>query len=807
MNVKNLFRIAAAAASVIMLAGAVSAHSYEAIYIADGEFSTAIDTYMYQLSLTDDSGTPDYHSDYGYRALGNTESGTAKQKLYNRIDIISAEFHSDYTLDAPANGGVAEVDFAALGLTESEAIEVWKTYRNDHPLYYWMSNSVMYNKTVILLLADENYRKGSERERCNELIETKLADYIALTEGETSAYRIALAYHDAIIEAVDYAYEKDGKTPQNDSWAHNIMGVMEEKGSVCEGFARTYQLLLNLSGIENIFITGRAGEDHAWNLVQLDDDEWYWCDLTWDDNPDWMWGVRYNYFCVNDEENVMWTDGGDTGQTGSFIGNHTPDSEYGVGVDWLYQLPARASGSYTADDDEFLLRENFTAGQFTCAVAGYNTVQITGINCTSGDVVIPETVEYNGVTYDVISVGKINEDGLFTDGAISLSGEEPKTVNIPESVIFIWDKALCFDSVESYLVDADNQVYSSDDGVLFTKSGYTLIAYPGSRAGVEYTIPDETCIIAYNAFEKCAYLEKLNVGAKVEMAGAVNMGDRYCDNEAEAAAAYFINGEWSRIGSALTGNKEITVDPDNMTYLSADGILYEKTGNNKFAVLHAAKNIESAEILSGTVSIESGAFANCTELKSVVLPEGLKKIQDYAFFDCRSLEEVTIPASVTLLGQSAFAYCTSLKNVYFEGTAPADWGSDVFGATHADLTLYYPADNPTGWDTPEWTAPDGVTYKTRPFKWITDPETGEKIPQIMSDTVTVRGSIRSYGNEEDPIQITLIPHDPAGKTYRTTVVGNEEEYVIEEVQPGAYTLRVVKKNHAAREYEIVVREQ
>ena len=119
--------------------------------------------------------------------------------------------------------------------------------------------------------------------------------------------------------------------------------------------------------------------------------------------------------------------------------------------------------------------------------------------------VIPETVEYNGVTYYVISVGKINEDGLFTDGAISLSGEEPKTVNIPESVIFIWDKALCFDSVESYLVDADNQVYSSDDGVLFTKSGYTLIAYPGSRAGVEYTIPDETCIIAYNAFEKCAY--------------------------------------------------------------------------------------------------------------------------------------------------------------------------------------------------------------------------------------------------------------------------------------------------------------
>jgi transglutaminase/protease-like cytokinesis protein 3 len=103
---------------------------------------------------------------------------------------------------------------------------------------------------------------------------------------------------------MEYAYEADGSTPENDAWAHNILGVFEKKTGVCEAYSKTFQLLLNYCGVDNIYVTGYATEPHAWNLAKMDDGSWYWFDLTWDDKSDtnsntldWAWGIWYNYFC------------------------------------------------------------------------------------------------------------------------------------------------------------------------------------------------------------------------------------------------------------------------------------------------------------------------------------------------------------------------------------------------------------------------------------------------------------------------------------------------------------------------------
>lgn len=48
-------------------------------------------------------------------------------------------------------------------------------------------------------------------------------------------------------------------------------------------------------------------------------------------------------------------------------------------------------------------------------------------------------------------------------------------------------------------VDADNQSYKSVDGVLFSKNGKSILAYPGGRYG-EYDIPTGTEIIGQDAF-------------------------------------------------------------------------------------------------------------------------------------------------------------------------------------------------------------------------------------------------------------------------------------------------------------------
>ena len=53
----------------------------------------------------------------------------------------------------------------------------------------------------------------------------------------------------------------------------------------CLGYSSTFQLLMDLSGVECITVVGAAfgsREDHAWNMVKLDG-EWYCVDVTWDD--------------------------------------------------------------------------------------------------------------------------------------------------------------------------------------------------------------------------------------------------------------------------------------------------------------------------------------------------------------------------------------------------------------------------------------------------------------------------------------------------------------------------------------------
>ncbi len=59
----------------------------------------------------------------------------------------------------------------------------------------------------------------------------------------------------------------------------------------------------------------------------------------------------------------------------------------------------------------------------------------------------------------------------------------------------------------------------------------------------------------------------------------------------------------------------------------------------------------------------AGAFAGCASLKSITIPPKVKVIPFNAFQNCTSLEEVIIPDGVTVIGERAFRNCVSLKHV------------------------------------------------------------------------------------------------------------------------------------------------
>lgn len=67
---------------------------------------------------------------------------------------------------------------------------------------------------------------------------------------------------------------------------------------------------------------------------------------------------------------------------------------------------------------------------------------------------------------------------------------------------------------------------------------------------------------------------------------------------------------------------------------------------------------------------------------------------------------------------------------------------------------------------------------------------------------TVSGSITSYLDEAGEVTVELLSGEEVA--YSTTVTGNTVDYSIADVADGSYTLRVSKKNHVARDYDVTV---
>ena len=67
---------------------------------------------------------------------------------------------------------------------------------------------------------------------------------------------------------------------------------------------------------------------------------------------------------------------------------------------------------------------------------------------------------------------------------------------------------------------------------------------------------------------------------------------------------------------------------------------------------------------TGLTDLPPQAFAGCTKLSRVTLPESLTSIGDEAFKDCRKLTTLFMPDAVTTTGQALFDGCTNLTTVH-----------------------------------------------------------------------------------------------------------------------------------------------
>ena len=91
------------------------------------------------------------------------------------------------------------------------------------------------------------------------------------------------------------------------------------------------------------------------------------------------------------------------------------------------------------------------------------------------------------------------------------------------------------------------------------------------------------------------------------------------------------------------------------------------------------------------VEIGANAFANCTRLTSIQIPEGVRLIGDGAFRWCPGLQTLQLPASVTSMHATAFADCPGLVAIRVDDANPVYWNDAdgvVFSKDKKTLVRY-----------------------------------------------------------------------------------------------------------------------
>ncbi|MDR0525135.1 MAG: leucine-rich repeat domain-containing protein [Spirochaetaceae bacterium] len=252
---------------------------------------------------------------------------------------------------------------------------------------------------------------------------------------------------------------------------------------------------------------------------------------------------------------------------------------------------------------DYILRRNVLVGYQGCDSMA-NIPGNLGITAIADEAFYQKGITGVIIPFGVTAIGKwafYNCDSLTSvtipssvaaigDGAFQ-ECSNLTSLAIPASVSFIGNGALAIcQKLTSISVAGGNAEYRSVDGLLFDKSGKTLIQCPGGKSGV-YIIPESVSAIGEGAFWGCSGLTNVIIPA-----GAVSIGDY----------AFF----------RCTGLTNVTIP-------------------------------------SGVTLIGTGAFRACYELTSVTIPPSVVSIGDEAFDACRKLKAVILSRK-TRVGSEAF---------------------------------------------------------------------------------------------------------------------------------------------------------
>lgn len=163
---------------------------------------------------------------------------------------------------------------------------------NDHPEIFWTDLEYSYKylqdgEVVQVTLTFNKTYKNIESSKQSFL--SSANKIIQEANKKTTNYEKEKYVHDVLIQMIAYDKSADLNQSAYSAIVYNL--------SVCAGYSKAFQYIMIQLGIPTYYVAGSSGEDHAWNIVKLEDG-YYNVDVTWDDSR----GTSYNYFNIPDSE-------------------------------------------------------------------------------------------------------------------------------------------------------------------------------------------------------------------------------------------------------------------------------------------------------------------------------------------------------------------------------------------------------------------------------------------------------------------------------------------------------------------------
>lgn len=292
-----------------------------------------------------------------------------------------------------------------------------------------------------------------------------------------------------------------------------------------------------------------------------------------------------------------------------------------------------------------------------------------------GDFVFDDCTELTRITipYSVTSIG----DNAFYN-CTSLT-----SMTIGKDVTDIGENAFYNCPIKEVVISdgSKEEFYSVENGVLFNKDKTELVKYPIGIKNESYSIPNGVTKIRDGAFENCTSLSNITIPDSVKTIGAEAFSG--CTSLTSVKMS-----ELTTVGqNAFNGCESVIIETGIYDYVFLDD--------------------ESIKITKYT-----GDMAE-VEVPSKINGKTVKKIDYEAFANCTSLKEITIPESVTelcdteqLIGDSPFVNCTSLIsiNVSTNNNYYCSENGVLFNKDKTKLIQY-----PVGKTNNQYTVPKGVT--------------------------------------------------------------------------------------------------